>query len=196
MPTQRSSSNHWDTVIIGAGSAGLPLAIRAAERGQRVLQLEADYRIGGTLHWSSGQISAAGTRLQKSKGIEDSPDEHFRDAQRIAHGTIDPVVLHLFVDHAANTIDWLMDQGFEPAPGTPVAGEAHEAYSTRRYLWGAKAGISILETLRPAHDKWIRAGRIDLRLQHRMRKLIVDRNGAVKGVRAETPNGEFEFFGV
>ncbi|MGA0019173.1 MAG: FAD-dependent oxidoreductase [Steroidobacteraceae bacterium] len=195
MPTQRSSSNHWDIVIIGAGSAGLPLAIRAAERGQRVLQLEADYRIGGTLHWSSGQISAAGTRLQKSKGIEDSPDEHFRDAQRIAHGTIDPVVLRLFVDHAANTIDWLMDQGFEPAPGTPVAGEAHEAYSTRRYLWGAKAGISILETLRPAHDKWVRAGRIDLRLQHRMRKLIVDRNGAVKGVRAETPNGEFEFFG-
>lgn len=196
MPAKRSTATETaDIVIVGAGSAGLPLAIRAAERGQRVLQLEADFRIGGTLHWSSGQISAAGTRLQKSQGIDDSPDEHFRDAQRIAHNTIDPVVLRLFVDHAAATIDWLMDQGFQPAPGTPVAGEAHEAYSTRRYLWGTKAGISILETLRPAHEKWVRAGRIDLRLQHRMRELIVDQNGAVKGVRAETPNGTFEFFG-
>jgi fumarate reductase flavoprotein subunit len=196
MPAKHSTATETaDIVIVGAGSAGLPLAIRAAERGQRVLQLEADFRIGGTLHWSSGQISAAGTRLQKSQRIDDSPDEHFRDAQRIAHNTIDPVVLRLFVDHAADTIDWLMDQGFQPAPGTPVAGEAHEAYSTRRYLWGTKAGVSILETLRPAYDKWVRAGHIDLRLQHRMRELIVDQSGAVKGVRAETPNGTFDFLG-
>jgi fumarate reductase flavoprotein subunit len=85
--------DHWDVIVIGAGSAGLPLAIRAAERGARVLQIEADYRIGGTLFWSSGQIAAAGTRLQKEQGIADSPDEHFRDAQRIAHDQIDPVVL-------------------------------------------------------------------------------------------------------
>lgn len=188
-------TGHWDVIIIGAGSAGLPLAIRAAERGARVLQLEADYRIGGTLHWSSGQISAAGTRLQKSKGIDDSPAEHFRDAQRIAGNSIDPVVLKLFVEHAAGTIDWLMDLGFEPAAGTPVAGEAHEAYSTRRYLWGAKAGISILDTLRPAHEKWVQDGRIALRLQHRMTDLIVDARGHVRGVRAQTPNGEFEFLG-
>ena len=185
----------WDVIIIGAGSAGLPIAIRAAERGARVLQLEADYRIGGTLHWSSGQISAAGTRLQQSQGIADSPAEHYRDAQRIAKNSIDPVVLRLFVEHAAATIDWLMDLGFRPAAGTPVAGEAHEAYSTRRYLWGDKAGISILEALRPSHDKWVREGRIDLRLQHRMRELIMDDRGRVTGVRAETPNGVFEFHG-
>jgi fumarate reductase flavoprotein subunit len=185
----------WDVIVIGAGSAGLPLAIRAAERGARVLQLEADYRIGGTMYWSSGQISAAGTRLQKMHGIEDSPDEHFRDAQRIAHGRIDPVVLRLFVDHAAATIDWLMDHGFQPAPGTPVAGEAHEAYRTRRYLWGANKAVSILETLRPLHDAWVARGRIDLRLQHRMTSLVTNRRGAVIGVRARTPAGEQVFHG-
>jgi fumarate reductase flavoprotein subunit len=183
----------WDILVVGAGSAGLPLAIRAAERGARVLQLEADYRIGGTLHWSSGQISAAGTRLQREQGIDDSPDEHFRDAQRIAGGSIDPVVLRLCVDNAADTIDWLMDLGFAPAPGTPVAGEAHEAYATRRYLWGTKQGISILETLRPVHAKWVESGRIDLRLQHRMRALLTDARGAVTGVMADTPNGPVEF---
>jgi len=194
-PPQRAISDRYDVIVIGAGSAGLPLAIRAAERGGQVLQLEADYRIGGTLHWSSGQISAAGTRLQRSQGIEDSPNEHFRDAQRIAHGRIDPVVLRLFVDQAAATIDWLMDLGFAPAPGTPVAGEAHEAYSTRRYLWGANKGISILEALRPTHDRLVREGRIDLRLQTRMTRLLTDAKGAVIGVRASTPNGEVEFLG-
>lgn len=187
--------DHWDVIVIGAGSAGLPLAIRAAERGARVLQIEADYRIGGTLFWSSGQIAAAGTRLQKEQGIADSPDEHFRDAQRIAHDQIDPVVLRLMVDNAADTIDWLMDLGFKPAPGTPVAGEAHEAYSTRRYLWGTNKAVSILDTLKPVHDRLVQQRKIDLRLQHRMSALLTDSRGAVIGVRGTTPGGEVEFHG-
>ena len=185
----------WDVIVIGAGSAGLPLAIRAAEGGLRVLQLEADYRTGGTLHWSSGQIAAAGTRLQRQMGIDDSPDEHYRDAQRIAHGSIDPVVLRLTVDHAAATVDWLMDLGFRAGPNMPVAGEAHEAYRTRRYLWGPNKGLSILEALKPAHERLVQAGRIDLRLQHRFTSLVTDARGAVTGVRATTPGGEATFHG-
>lgn len=195
----RSSRSHrlaWDVIVVGAGSAGLPLAIRAAERGVRVLQLEADYRIGGTLHWSSGQMSAAGTRQQRALGIEDSPAEHYRDAQRIARDTIDPVVLRLFVKHAAATIDWLCDLGFSPASGTPVAGEAHEAYSTRRYLYGTQKGLSVLEALRPSHTRLVKSGYIDLRLQHRVRELLVNARGAVIGVRADTPNGEVDFLGA
>jgi fumarate reductase flavoprotein subunit len=190
-----SKDRIWDIIVVGAGSAGLPLAIRAAERGARVLQLEADYRVGGTLHWSSGQIAAAGTRQQRELGIEDSPNEHYRDAQRIAHDQIDPLVLRLLVDHAAGTVDWLMDIGFRPAPGTPVAGEAHEAYSTRRYLYGPNKGISILDALKPVHDALVRRGRIELRLQHRMHSLLQHSRGWVTGVRVATPNGELSFMG-
>ena len=185
----------FDVIVIGAGSAGLPLAIRASQRGARVLQLEADYRIGGTLHWSSGQISAAGTRLQRQHDIVDSPNEHYRDAQRIANHQIDRTALRLFVDNAAGLVDWLMDSGFKPAAGTPVAGEAHEAYSTRRYLWGDHKGLSILDVLRPLHERLVRQGSIDLRLQHRMCELLTNPRGAVVGVRAETPGGQVEFHG-
>jgi fumarate reductase flavoprotein subunit len=192
---RQEAADAWDVIVVGAGSAGLPLAIRAAERGGRVLLLEADYRVGGTLHWSSGQIAGAGTRLQKQLGIEDSPDEHYRDAQRIAHGQIDPVVLRLTVDNAGATIDWLMDLGLKPAPGTPVAGEAHEAYSTRRYLWGTNQAVSILEVLKPALEKLVAKGKVDLRLQHRMTELVTNARGAVTGVRVRTPNGDVEFAG-
>ncbi len=184
----------WDIICVGAGSAGLPLAIQAAGRSARILQIDADSRIGGTLYWSSGQISAAGSRLQRENGIADSPDDHYADAQRIAHGTIDPVVLRLFVDNAAGLLDWLMDLGFKPAPGTPVAGEAHEPYRTRRYQWGTQAALSILDVLRPVHDKLVKEGRIDLRLSHRMRKLVTDHNGAVNGVEVEAPGGKVVTF--
>ena len=40
-------SENYDVIIIGAGSTGMPAGIFAAERGARVLQIEADKRIGG-----------------------------------------------------------------------------------------------------------------------------------------------------
>jgi hypothetical protein len=95
------------------------------------------------------------------------------------------------VDNAA-TIDWLMDLGFKPAPGTPVAGEAHEAYATRRYLWGTNKAVSILDTLKPVHDRLVQQRKIDLRLQHRMSALLTDSRGAVIGVRGLRP-AEVEF---
>ncbi|MEE2705314.1 MAG: FAD-dependent oxidoreductase [Pseudomonadota bacterium] len=188
-------SNNWDIICIGAGSTGLPLAIKAAEKGAKVLQIEADNRIGGTLFWSSGQIAAAGTNLQKRHGIEDSPDEHYEDAQHVANQQIDPTVLRLFVDNAADTINWLEDIGFKPAEETPVAGEAHEAYSTRRYLWGENQAISILDVMKPLHEQLVKEKKIDLRLEHRFKELIMDKAGAAIGIKVETKEGIKEFFG-
>jgi len=186
-------SDTWDVIVVGAGSAGLPLAIHAAEKGARVLQIDADNRIGGTLHLSSGQISAAGTRLQKDLGIEDSADEHYKDAQRVANNQIDPVVLRTFVDNAAATIDWLMDIGLEPAPGTPVAGEAHEPYRTRRYLWGTNAAISILDVLRPVHEALVKEGAIDLRLGQRLTALVTEGSGAVTGINVTSDGDQITY---
>ena len=66
-------SEDWDVIIIGAGSAGIPAAIFAANRGATVLQIEADDKIGGTLMLSSGQISAAGTILLASSSCASLP---------------------------------------------------------------------------------------------------------------------------
>ena len=90
-PGGRSSvqaADPWDLIIVGGGTAGLPAAIFAARRGARVLVIEASLQLGGTLFLSTGQMSAAGTRLQKQKGITDSPQLHFDDVMRISQNTV------------------------------------------------------------------------------------------------------------
>ena len=186
-------SREYDLIVVGAGSAGMPAAIFAAQGGARVLQIDADSRVGGTLYWSSGQISAAGTRQQAALGIEDSAEEHYQDAQRIAHGGIDPVLGRLATGGAADTLHWLMDLGLELAPETPVAGMVHEPYTTRRYVWGHEQAISILKVIEPLHRDLVASGAIDLRLQTRMTGLITSSSGAVIGVKAECRGEALEF---
>ena len=79
----------FDVVVVGAGTAGLPTTLSALGHGLRVLVLEKEDRIGGTLWITGASYSAAGTRLQKQKGIEDSPEAHFEDANAIGHGYAD-----------------------------------------------------------------------------------------------------------
>ena len=84
------AKEQWDAIVIGAGTAGIPAAISAAERGLKVLVIEKASVIGGTLFVSSGQISGAGTVFQERKGIKDSPDQHYDDIMRLNHNTSDP----------------------------------------------------------------------------------------------------------
>ncbi|MGH9837554.1 MAG: FAD-dependent oxidoreductase [Blastocatellia bacterium] len=113
------SSDAWDIVIVGAGSAGMPCAIAAAEYGSRVVIVDKSHEIGGTLHMSGGHMSGGGTRRQREHGIEDSPDLHFEDVMRISHGEADPTLLRLAVDEAPRTLDWLDDLGLPWDPATP-----------------------------------------------------------------------------
>ena len=89
----------WDVAVVGGGTAGIPCAIFAAQRGLRVLVLEHAPQVGGTLHYSAGQMSAAGTRRQHEMGIVDSPARHFADIMRLSGNTADPVLVRLAVDH-------------------------------------------------------------------------------------------------
>src|SRR5258706_5338917 len=72
-----------DVVVIGAGAAGLPASIAAAEQGASVIVIEQNYDIGGHAIESGGNIAlGGGTSLQKKYGITDSPDRMFDDLVR------------------------------------------------------------------------------------------------------------------
>lgn len=186
-----SEAQTYDVVIIGAGTAGLPAAILAAQRGARVLVLEAAADIGGTLHWSSAQMSAAGARRQKAKGItDDHPDRHFADVMRISNGNANPALVRFAVDHAAGTLDWLEDNGFDFDPVCPTLFYGHQAYGKARTYWGMNAGFSLLDVFRPLLEAQIKAGRVTLKLNARFRSLITE-DGAVVGVIATAGDAPF-----
>lgn len=179
----------WDLIVVGGGSAGLTATIFAAEHGASVLLLDAADKLGGTLWVATGQMSAAGTRLQAAKGISDTPDAHFEDVMRISRGTIDPALARLAIDNAADTFDWLMDRGFAPLPDHPVTGFGHEPYREKRYYWGPEGGISVKNVLVLIVDGLVASGAVTVKLQHEVTGLRTDTEGHVTGVTARDANG-------
>ncbi len=184
----------WDFIVIGGGNSGLPAAIFAAQRGAKVLIVEAASQVGGTLFLSTGQMSAAGTKLQKSKGIEDSPQSHYDDVMRISKGTADPDLVRLAVFNAAETFDWLTDNGFEALPGHPITGTSHDPYSKARYAWGPEGGISILKVLENKLQPEIDADRVSVLTSTEATELIQATDGSVTGVVTKDENGQTKHF--
>jgi succinate dehydrogenase/fumarate reductase flavoprotein subunit len=182
-------NQHVDVLVVGAGPAGLCVAIEAARGGLRVSLIEATEVVGGTLHVSAGHLSAAGTRLQAERGIDDRPDLHLADVMEFGGGRADPTLVGLAVDEAPKTIDWLGDQGFPFADEVPAIYGGHRPYSRPRTYWGRDKGLSILEVLRRQLDELLVSGRVTLDLGTRMSRLLTD-DGAVVGVQATAGRGQ------
>jgi fumarate reductase flavoprotein subunit len=169
----------WDVLVCGAGTAGMPAALFASERGAKVLVIEHAPVPGGTLHVAAGQISAAGTRIQREKGIVDSADRHFDDIVRITEGKTTKAFARLAADHSADTLHWLLDLGWRPMPEHPVL-FGKTPYSVPRTYWGTNAGVDILRAIRPRFMAAVNAGRIELRLETELVDLL-EEAGAVCG---------------
>ncbi|MEZ5565826.1 MAG: FAD-dependent oxidoreductase [Gammaproteobacteria bacterium] len=183
-----TSQGPWDLIVVGAGTAGIPAALFAARRGARVLLMEKAAQIGGTLWFSGGQMSAAGTRLQKAMGIVDTPAEHLADILRISRGTANVDIVRLAVENAGSMLDWLVSAGLEIAPGFPVKATGHEPYSQAR-VWGAKdRGLAILSVLK----KELAVAPSSLQVLTGLDAVepIVDRRGSLLGIVANDGTGE------
>src|SRR5262249_57443320 len=76
----------WDTrvplLIIGAGAAGICGALAAKEAGVEAVVIERDAVPSGSTALSAGLIPAAGTRFQRAKGVNDSPERFAADIRR------------------------------------------------------------------------------------------------------------------
>ena len=179
-----------DLLIIGGGTAGLAAAATASEHGLAAVVVEKNDELGGQLHWSFGQFSAAGTRLQERLGISDSPQEHYDDVMRIGHGHPTSHLVRLAVEQAGAMVDWLEDLGFPFTPECPALVHGHEVYSKPRTYWGrgprTEGGLAILQTLRPCVGP-----SIDVLLNHRFVDLMVDGDRVV-GARVEHAGNPIE----
>jgi len=74
-------------VVIGGGATGLTAALAAHDAGAEVIVLERDAVPTGSTSLSAGLIPAAGSRLQRAAGIEDSPEQFADDLVAKTGGT-------------------------------------------------------------------------------------------------------------
>ena len=179
----------WDLVIMGAGTTGLSAAAFAGARNGRVLLVDASPDLGGSLLVAHGQISAAGTKLQKAKGIHDTPEMHYEEALRISKGTIDKDLARLAIFNAAEAFDWLCDNGYDLVDGVPSLSNAHEPYTVARYYWGKDWGRSISKVLVKAVEEQVARGTVVKQLSTRIVDLLQDVDGTVIGVVTEENDG-------
>ncbi|MDP6063969.1 MAG: FAD-dependent oxidoreductase [SAR202 cluster bacterium] len=127
MTAQAWWDEEWDVVVAGGGGAGLMAAYAAAERGAEVLLIEKMAGLGGATAMAVGTISAAGTQIQKTAGVQDDVETHFRDYLEFRTlGTspedYDLELTRLLVERSPTTLQRLIDMGISytgPHPEPP-----------------------------------------------------------------------------
>jgi hypothetical protein len=123
MPTQpaRAADIAWDreadVVVIGAGAGGLVAAIAAREKGASVISVEMNFDIGGRAMMSYGGLYiGGGNRIQKSIGMEDTPDLVFADWSRPEKPMgrfSDRSLVRTYADNNLDLFEWLTRHGIK-----------------------------------------------------------------------------------
>jgi fumarate reductase flavoprotein subunit len=177
-----------DVIVVGAGLAGLAAAITAADAGASVLLIDKHYKIGGSAMGAGGSYSAAGSRLQREKQIQDSPALHFEEANQIGKGKADPEILRLYTEQAPPTQVWLEGLGVEFDPKGPRFAPEHELYKVQRTCDAKGAGPGFIAALGTQLDKRVAAGSIVLRGETTAVHLV-KQAGRVVGLRVLDDDG-------
>lgn len=179
------SDTDYDVVVIGGGGAGLAAAVSAAEDGASVILFESEGELGGSTQLSAGMFTAAGTRVQKELGVEDTVDRFFQHYMDLSQWLLKPGLVRRFCELAGPTLEWLLDLGVEvPAQ---LSGNAHTPGLCRagvEDVWRAHVpkdqGYGLVQVL----DRARRSRGVEAVLHTRVERLLTD-NGRVSGVVAD-----------
>lgn len=177
---------HVPVVIVGAGACGLTAAIRLRDAGIECVLLERDAVPSGSTALSSGFIPAAGTRLQKSLGIEDSQAMFAEDVTAKAHGQAAPHLVQAYTRAVPQAIDALEAQGivFEVLGGFLYPG--HRA--RRMHAVPEHTGAALMAAL----ERTATAAGADILTEALVRELWLDAGDRVVGVGYLRPDGRME----
>lgn len=166
----------FDVIVVGGGGAGLCAAMEAQAAGASVMVLEADKQVGGATLQSGGVFYAAGTSVQKARGIEDSPDAMFEYVMNLNQWEINPAILRILCDRGPETIDWLIGLGAEFPPEWLMCSGVESVPRGHPSRGGpGSVGETIVRAFEACHIETAVATRVD--------SLLVEA-GRVTGIRA------------
>ncbi|MBO9688550.1 MAG: L-aspartate oxidase [Mitsuaria chitosanitabida] len=106
--TASSPSSGAPVVIVGAGLAGLTVALHLAEQAPVIVLAKRELHEAATA-WAQGGIVGV-------LGSDDSIDSHVRDTQDAGAGLVDEITARFIAERSADAVGWLVEQG---VPFTP-----------------------------------------------------------------------------
>ncbi len=171
--------NPAPVVIVGAGLAGLAVALRVAEERAVVVLAKRQLDEGATV-WAQGGIVGV-------LGEDDSIDSHVRDTQDAGAGLVDEHTARFIAERSAVAVEWLVAQGvpFSPDPAGPLGLHLTRegGHAVRRIAHAADA------TGKAIHDALLAKARAHPNITLRERWMAVDliTTRHLKGTADEVP---------
>ncbi len=155
---------HGQVVIVGAGLAGLTVALHLA-RERPVIVLAKRSLSEGATAWAQGGIVGV-------LGSDDSIESHVQDTRDAGAGLVDEVTARFIAQNSARAVEWLMAQGvaFSPDPDGPLGLHLTRegGHAVRRIAHAADA------TGKAIHDALLSQARAHPNISLRERWMAVD----------------------
>jgi succinate dehydrogenase/fumarate reductase flavoprotein subunit len=177
-----SDAEIFDVVVVGGGGTGLAAAIEVRAAGRSVVLLEKNPALGGSTGWSVGSITASATPHQIRKGVQDGPEDHWRD-MGLFNGSLDnrdnPGLRRVLANAMPDTFRWLLAHGirfYGPMPEPP-----HTKPRMHNVLPNSRSFITHL-------GKAARGASADIRCAVRATGLVCE-GGRVVGIDCATDRG-------
>jgi L-aspartate oxidase len=157
-------SEHAPVVIVGAGLAGLTVALHLA-RERRVVVLAKRNLDEAATAWAQGGIVGV-------LGADDSIESHVQDTQAAGAGLVDEETARFIAEHSAAAVQWLVAQGvpFSADPDGPLGLHLTRegGHAVRRIAHAADA------TGKAIHDALLAQARVHPNIDLRERWMALD----------------------
>ncbi|WP_372784170.1 L-aspartate oxidase [Phenylobacterium sp.] len=169
---------HDGVLVVGAGLAGLSAALAAAPRQVLVLT-DAPVNHGCSSAWAQGGMAVA-------LSADDSAEAHAADTIAAGAGLVDPAMARILTEEGPAAVRALAALGapFDRTADGGFAQGLEAAHSRPRVarVKGDQAGAAIMQAVAIAV---LAAPHVEVRTGHRLRGLLQDASGRVRGVIAE-----------
>ena len=171
-----------DMLVIGGGGCGLVASLAGAEKGAQVFLIEKDKNLGGNTSLSQAMVPAAGTRLQKGAGADDSPELMAEDILKYNGYQSDPELTLHVARESAKLVHWLMDNaGITFELVTEFLYPGHTRY--RIHANHSRKGAHLVNDLLQAANRY---ENIDIAYNASVKRLVaIRRDSAVVGAEVE-----------
>lgn len=124
-----------DVVVVGSGAAGLAATLRLQQLGIKVILLEKNSYLGGTLKYSDGTLTVTGSEIQTEEGnTKDNAELLGQDLMVYGGSSGNADLIRVFAENTGDTVNWMKnDLGIDFDTKTGL--QSAEGYSSDRILY-------------------------------------------------------------